>query len=121
LQGVHLPHTEGEPARNGHPLLRLAQGAIAGFEYGPRFMPALGWQGLNHRRNRPVQQEREQERGRDRLVLGHTRIGIVQALQDQLLHQAAWVLLQVTIDGRKQRREQIRAGAVPGSSRPRAR
>ncbi len=106
LQGIHLAHAEGDTPWDGHPLLGLAQRAIAGLEYRPRLVPASGRQGFDRCRDRAIQQQRKQESRGDRLVLGDAQVRIAQALHQQLLDEASRMLFQVTVDRRKQRREQ---------------
>ena len=109
LQREHLAHAEREALRNRDACLRLAGRPVTGIENGRHLVPALRGRGLDDAGDRSIQQEREQEGRRHRLVRLHARIGVLQALQQQLLDQAARMAVEVGVDARQQCRQQAAA------------
>src|SRR5581483_10052197 len=106
LQCEHLPDTERESFWYRDIGLGLPGGQVARVQDRTELVPTLRWRRLDDARDRSIQQQREKERRRNRLVRLHARIRILQALQQQLLDQTVGVRRDVGVNGWEQCREQ---------------
>ena len=98
----HFAHAERETLRNRDAPLRPARRAIHRIDNGADVVPLLLRLLLDDLGERPIEQQREQERGRHRFAGRHALVGVDQALAHQPRHRAIRMTLEVTRHGGQQ-------------------
>jgi len=106
LQVPHFPHHGGEAARNGGVLNLLVQGPAGGFVQGRGRRHAVGAQLFQARHGHRPQQDGEDERRGNRLIVRQPPVGVVHGGENQFLPDLALGAFQAAVGFREQKVEQ---------------